>query len=342
MFVFVIRCGVTFDMKYQLNPLLETLFLLISSPWGKEQKKDMIAEIDAIGLNGAAFYANHFPLVERYFAAFDKKRRKTDGDEILFDICQETGIILAAALWRHPEWVDKIEEIPEETLYEFVHSLLVDLFDDEKDVYKALEQRGYPDNVKWQISVFLAQPKQRLSSVFTAVRENVSACEHASAAFSGDLNVLFGRLEERLAASDTSSLFKIPEKMNSEIQIVPSLAVPLGIVVIDELGICGLLTPQLFTENNTGYTKREVLIATKALSDASKLEILLALREGSLYNLEIAKRTGLTPATTSHHMGMLLAAGLVELDKKDGKAYYSFSAAGLERYIAWLSDSLLK
>ena len=329
-------------MKYKLNPLLETLFLLINSTWGKEQKKETIAEIDAIGLNGAAFYAIHFPLVERYLAAFHKKRAKTAGDKILEDVCQETWIILTAILWQHPEWVEIIEQIPEETVYESVHSFLVEFFDDEEDVIKALEQRGYPDKVKWQISALLAQPKQRLSSVFTAVRENVPAYEYASAMFAGELDVLLARLEERLAASGNSSLFKIPEKMGEKTQIVPTLAVPLGIVVIDELGLCGLLTPQLFTEDSTGYTKNEALLATKALGDASKLEILLALKEGSLYNLEIAKRTGLTPATTSHHMGLLLAAGLVELDKKDGKAYYSFSADGIKRYIDWLEKSLLK
>jgi hypothetical protein len=129
--------------------------------------------------------------------------------------------------------------------------------------------------------------------------------------------------------------------MSKKTKIVPTLAVPLGIVVIDELGLCGLLTPLLFTEHSDGFTKEEALLATKALSDASKLEILLALKERSLYNLEIAKCLNLTPATVSHHMGMLLTAGLVELDKKDGKAYYCFSADGMRRFVGWLEESLL-
>ena len=38
--------------------------------------------------------------------------------------------------------------------------------------------------------------------------------------------------------------------------------------------------------------------------------------------LEIAEELRLTPATASHHMGLLLSNQFVAVEKKDGKVYY--------------------
>lgn len=63
--------------------------------------------------------------------------------------------------------------------------------------------------------------------------------------------------------------------------------------------------------------------ALRVLSEKTKFEILLALREGSRYGSEVAELLGLRPATVSHHMGELLRHGLVSVKPEQNRIYYS-------------------
>lgn len=60
----------------------------------------------------------------------------------------------------------------------------------------------------------------------------------------------------------------------------------------------------------------------KLLSDKSKFEILTSIKTERAYGSELAKRFHLTTATISHHMASLLDAGLIEVQKVDGRVYY--------------------
>lgn len=71
---------------------------------------------------------------------------------------------------------------------------------------------------------------------------------------------------------------------------------------------------------NTG----EVL---RALSEKTKFEILLALRERPFYGSELAEHLKLKPATVSHHMNELLKHGLVAAEPKQTRLYYSLNGA---------------
>ncbi|MNJ65876.1 Bacterial regulatory protein, arsR family [compost metagenome] len=65
------------------------------------------------------------------------------------------------------------------------------------------------------------------------------------------------------------------------------------------------------------------------------------LKEKPKYNLEIAEQLGLTAATTSHHMNVLLACKLVSIDKKNGKVYYHVDQEQLRQFIHELELFLL-
>lgn len=60
----------------------------------------------------------------------------------------------------------------------------------------------------------------------------------------------------------------------------------------------------------------------KALSDASRLRALCALRAGELCVCQIVELLGLAPSTVSKHMSILANAGLVESTKKGRWVYY--------------------
>lgn len=66
----------------------------------------------------------------------------------------------------------------------------------------------------------------------------------------------------------------------------------------------------------------DFLKVTKALSEESRVRILLALRDGELCVCQLVKLLNLAPSTVSKHMAILKQAGLVDL-RKDGRwAYY--------------------
>ena len=43
------------------------------------------------------------------------------------------------------------------------------------------------------------------------------------------------------------------------------------------------------------------------------------------YNLELAEELSLTAATVSHHMNVLLNLRLVDVEKRDGRVYYTIT-----------------
>jgi DNA-binding transcriptional ArsR family regulator len=329
-------------VKQQLNPHFETFFLILNAEWGPEEKKEAIAAIDGIGMNGAAFYKAHFGVIERYYAAFQSRRVETTQTKLFKEMCEEVMYILLLTFWRRPEWLESMDPVTEEEVCDWVRQTVAGSLGSEDEIIEALEAQGFSDKIKWQIAALLQQPKQRLVAVAQAIRENIGAFEYACSKVEKELETLLEQQEELLSREDKASILSQPGKLNPDSEIIPTLAQPVAVIILEELCFCGLLTGKFFAKDDAGETKVEAILAAKALSDTSKLEILLALKEGSLYNLEIANKLGITPATASHHMNILLAASLVTVEKRDGKVYYHFSAEGMSRYAAWLNENFLK
>lgn len=89
---------------------------------------------------------------------------------------------------------------------------------------------------------------------------------------------------------------------------------------------------------------RAFLAITKALSDETRVRALLSLRNGELCLCQVVELLGVSPSTVSKHLGLLVAAGLVER-RKDGRWHY-FRLAGKEastvcrRALRWVLASL--
>ena len=57
---------------------------------------------------------------------------------------------------------------------------------------------------------------------------------------------------------------------------------------------------------------RDFLAIAKALSDASRVRILMFLKDGELCVCQVVEMLNLAPSTVSEHMAILHRAGLVE------------------------------
>ncbi|WP_101875709.1 autorepressor SdpR family transcription factor [Lachnoclostridium edouardi] len=76
----------------------------------------------------------------------------------------------------------------------------------------------------------------------------------------------------------------------------------------------------------------------KALSDPTRREILVLLKNGPLSAGEIVEQFHMTGATVSHHLSVLKQAGLID-DEKQGKyIYYTLNTSVVDDILNWILD----
>jgi ArsR family transcriptional regulator, arsenate/arsenite/antimonite-responsive transcriptional repressor len=89
---------------------------------------------------------------------------------------------------------------------------------------------------------------------------------------------------------------------------------------------------------------RDIMAITKALSDESRIRILMALRNGELCVCQIIGLLQLAPSTVSKHMAILHQARLVEARKEGRWMYYRLpgreAPKPVTRVLRWLRDCL--
>jgi ArsR family transcriptional regulator, arsenate/arsenite/antimonite-responsive transcriptional repressor len=89
---------------------------------------------------------------------------------------------------------------------------------------------------------------------------------------------------------------------------------------------------------------REFMAITKALADANRARILLALRDGELCVCQIVDFCALAPSTVSKHLSILYQAGLLESRKTERWVYYRLpgkkAPALVQGALRWVLASL--
>lgn len=107
-------------------------------------------------------------------------------------------------------------------------------------------------------------------------------------------------------------------------------------------GVCGALT--YFDMWRNIMHVREFMNMSKALADANRVRVLLALRRGELCACQLTELFGLAPSTMSKHLSILSQAQLVKLRKQGRWAYYSLpgkeAAPPIKAALDWVELSL--
>jgi ArsR family transcriptional regulator len=84
----------------------------------------------------------------------------------------------------------------------------------------------------------------------------------------------------------------------------------------------------------------------KALGDPARIKILRFLQrpdvaccvmDGCVCACDVERVLGVAQATVSHHMKLLVDAGLVRAEKRGRWMHYSIEAAAFEQIVAWLA-----
>ena len=82
----------------------------------------------------------------------------------------------------------------------------------------------------------------------------------------------------------------------------------------------------------------DLLDATRALADPTRLRIVDLLLEGELYAQEIVARLGVAQSAASRHLAQLERAGIVTVAARRGSKYYAVNADRLESLAAALTE----
>jgi len=91
---------------------------------------------------------------------------------------------------------------------------------------------------------------------------------------------------------------------------------------------------------------REFMAITRALSDPSRVRILLALRRRELCVCQITELFGFAPSTMSKHLSILHQAGLIRSRKTERWVYYRLPdrsvPVAVREALDWVRKSLAK
>lgn len=74
----------------------------------------------------------------------------------------------------------------------------------------------------------------------------------------------------------------------------------------------------------------------KNISDKTRFQILMLLKDKEMYGQEIAEKIGITMATVSYHMSYLLTSNMVLIDKVGHKGYYKLNKDTLRKNVDFL------
>lgn len=77
--------------------------------------------------------------------------------------------------------------------------------------------------------------------------------------------------------------------------------------------------------DNGQFSREEILTGLKLLSDASKYELMVYLKDKSQYGSQLAEHMHLSTATISHHVNSLCGQGLLNIEKDSNRVYYQLN-----------------
>lgn len=334
-------------IKTEMHPVFETLALAFNYCNRENLESLTIKSLDEVGYDGEALVKEKLKFQGPYLEAFGRKFCPHQDDHLFFgDVENSFFIYPALILMEYPQCIEELDRQPADTLRQYLGEILKDGEINNpppgnasiSQWIKFIEDITCGYEIKWRLLLLLEDPHRYLGSLIQIYKDNLPAYHEAVA----EVKPLLDKKIPTMAANNMPMFRDVVEKLAPNAVVYPSLAAPISEFIGFTVCIHGLFLDELPDWNSSGEKAKEnLLMVLKAISDKSKFEILLSLKTAPKYNLEIAEALGLTPATTSHHMNMLLNCGLVTVEKKDGKVYYSQATQEIEQAIKYLGHYLL-
>lgn len=328
----------------RLDPIFETAGLIWASRNADKIKIETVKALSELGINGDEFYSRHMPIVDDYIHAFQEQYKPGLSDALFFDGI-ETGllVLLLSMLVENRSRLHDIDQLEDNEINEEIIASICEMFQikpdkhEKSDYISFLDGCPFSDNEKWKLLQMMNSPKLRFQQLISSIDNNQTAFEAAYSQVSAPLEKLIDQYASIVKAEKTELFGKLKKLLSKTASIYPTLAFPVSQMVFSNSCYYGLLSSMLVYQDESDQT---MLRCLKAISDASRLEILRLLKKKPMYNLEIAEQLGLTAATMSHHMSVLLACGFVGVTKQEAKVYYHIDNDAVRRFIKSLEKTL--
>lgn len=315
------------EIKKNVHPLWETLGLAYLGRHLDAVEAETIAALDAAGVKGAQFYKKYLGYLRPYVMDFQAAYQPGPDDSFLLGQAPDpeffrTVVALAMEL---PELETALPQLGDGELRRRIAPFFAledeaapDL-DSPQARFAFLQSLELAEGTKWKLFTLLEQPGEKLGAVFALYRRNRPAFEAVTEKHRVQLAPLLAQ-----GVTPSPVLAGLLETVAEEhVALYPTAVFPFSEWVISATAFQGVLVEQLARSCQAAADSQAALPPLlKILGDRSKFQILCALRQGGKYNLELAEELGLTPATVSHHMGILLSNQLVTVEKREAKLRY--------------------
>ncbi len=327
-----------------LNPVFEIIGLLALRGFEQKNMEPSCQALKEHGVDEETLWRLCEPVHSRYLTAFDKAAPALEpecGEMFFSEPDQDFLLLVQTVCAEHPEWFSG--SVPEEQAVRlaFGQAIAERAFDRAPDLaqlVQILQNAGLSSSACWRLIRLLERPSEWIGRLAEAVRHSEPAYQKALEAVRRQLPALL----EEFASGECLSAGLSPKAPVQPVLVYPMVEIvstgpsaPSGYVGLYIRQAYRLLEQQKASEG-------ELMASLKVLGDVSKFQILTRLREGDMYNLELAQELGLSAATMSHHMSALLTCGLVRLEKREGRVYYSLERQAVRRLLSALENHFLQ
>ena len=225
--------------------------------------------------------------------------------------------------------------------------------DEPRPLVEQLDDTGLTDAEKWQIlrviqdaGPFLDQLTALLTPVKELIEENLALVQPALDDYKDRWQAYFEKVSFETFLSENIGM-EAGDLSGYTLNVYPSIfdcgAIYISIdsetkAIYMQIGVCLQEGVNVKTLPLASY---QLLEGLKALSDKSKLSILSQIRDKRSYGQALARETGLSTATISHHMSALINCGFIRLERVENRIYYQMDKENLNRFLKKLSLYLL-
>ena len=336
-----------------MDSAFETMGLLYVSYNLDEVKKETKKILYEFGFDGEHFYSQNLKTFDKYVEAFLKNRVENSVTASFFftEKDQNFFLILLILIIENKSWLTSLDCLSETQIKVQIIQIIKSIFDDEtsienldslEDIIFYLDSCGLEPDAKWKMLRIIQNPMKYIKDLLVTVNSNSDAYYKAVKEVANPLDKLLNKFNDMVIYNEDKKFYKLKDAFSQTANVYPTLIFPISQMLFEKYCYYGLLSEKVIKNGKINKNSKELLLLKlKALSDSSKLGIISSLKVSPKYNLEIANQLGLTAATMSHHMNVLLNCNLVGVEKKDGKVYYHLEEENLRYLIKELEETLL-
>ena len=344
------------NIEKDFDVIYETILLICSYYWPATKEKE-VETLEGYGLfSSKKVLDKTYPIAEAYKKNFLQHMIDSPDNRFFFGQLSEKEedndflfrFILFAC--SNKEWITGEKPLVEkEVFHQLVTCMLEDKVEEDTssfmEIMEQVQKSQFSPAISWNLLLILKHPLDYMERLKQVILKNLPAQKKAWEAVKEEAEHYF---KECLSISSFfSNSFKNFLDVE-EITVRPTLALPYGVNFFgtdnEKVSFLyqGVFINAIESERGQKSRSQETTVAIlKLIGDPKKFEALRYLNEGAKYNVEIAEHLKITAATASHHMNNLLSHGLVKVEKKDGKVFYSQNKGQIKELLQEVEEILI-